>query len=439
MNQLSRRSFLVALMAALAVACGSDLESIGPEPLEPSRSTTKPGLIPLANLDGSFDRVQGDTSPEALALAVLGDRQLATALYAELSKLQDGNLIFSPFSIATAFSMVTAGAAGETKAELESVLGGGPNWDAARNSLDQSVRTAGRLPEGATPLELEIVNTPYGQPGFEFETTFVQTLAENYGALMKLLDFVGSPEAARATINDDVEVATRGRIADLLPEGSITDLVRLILVNTVFFKAAWVDEFQSSRTISTPFTRLDGSTVDVQMMQGNSRTTYAEGDGWQSVRLGYWGGYSMVVILPEADRFSEIEGKLLEGLLDEISALRNDHGVSVGLPKFDFKTSADLIPLFQRLGVANAFDSSAADFSGISKGADLYVSGAFHQATIEVDEVGTTATAATALVVSSTSAPPPAEIRADRPFIFLIEHDETGEPLFIGRVVDPTV
>jgi serpin B len=373
-----------------------------------------------------------------LVSVVSGDRRLATHLYAELSKVQDGNLIFSPFSIATAFSMVTAGAANKTKAELQSVLSAGPGWDAARNGLDQSVRTAGQLPEGATPLELDIVNTPYGQPGFDFETSFIKTLAEDYGAVMKLLDFVADPEAARITMNDDIEDATRGRIADLLPQGSITELVRLVLVNTIFFKGTWIDEFQSSRTLADQFNRLDALTVDVEMMNGYSRTTYGQGDGWQAVRLGYWGGYSMVVIVPEAGRFREVEGRLGDGLLDEISALRNDHGVSVALPKFDFNTSADLISLFQQLGVTDAFDSSTADFSGISAEADLYVSGAFHQATIEVDEIGTTATAATALVVSATSAPPPAAIRADRPFIFAIEHDETGEPLFLGRVIDPT-
>ncbi|MBT8241917.1 MAG: serpin family protein, partial [Acidimicrobiia bacterium] len=333
---------------------------------------------------------------------------------------------------------VTAGAEGSTKAELEAALGSGPGWDEARNGLDQTVREAGQLPEDATPLELDIVNTPYGQPGFDFETSFIQTLAEDYGAIMKLLDFMADPEAARATINADVEAATRGRISDLLPPGSITELARLVLVNTVFFKAVWIDEFDSDRTASAPFTRLDGSTVDVAMMNGNSRTTYGEGNGWQSVRLGYWGGYSMLVVVPDEGRFGEIEAQLADGLLDEISAVRNDHNVSVALPKFNFKTATNLIPLFNKLDVVEAFDPQAADLSGISTEADLYISGAFHQATIEVDEIGTTATAATALIVSATSAPPPAEIRADRPFIFVIEHDETGEPLFLGRVVDPS-
>jgi serpin B len=440
MNQLSRRSFMIALAAALAASCGSDSDLLGTSPTTPSTlpPSSKPGLAPIAVVDNPFARVAGDTNPRGLSVAVEGDRQLAIALYAQLSALQDQNLIFSPFSISTAFSMVTAGAAGNTKRELEAALGAVPGWDEARNGLDQTVTTSRPLPEGATPLELDIVNTPYGQPGFGFETAFIRTLAENYGAIMKLLDFTDDPDAARAAINDDVETATRGRIADLLPPGSITELARLVLVNTVFFKAVWIDEFQSDRTITTPFTRLDDSTVEVQMMNGSSRTTYGEGDGWQSVRLGYWGGYSMVVIVPEEGRFKEIEELLAGGLLEEISALRNDYGVSVGLPKFDFKTATDLVPLFNQLGVVEAFDPSSADFSGISTEADLYISGAFHQATIEVDEIGTTATAATAVVVSATSAPPPAEIRADRPFIFVIEHDETAEPLFLGRVMDPT-
>lgn len=431
---------MITLVAALAASCGSDSDIVGNDPTSSTTlpASTDPELALIAELESSFQRVMSEADPEALSQAVAGDRQLAAALYAELVAAQDGNLIFSPFSIATAFSMVAAGAAGNTRAELEAALGAEPGWDEARNGLDQVVRTARQVPEGATPLELDIANTPYGQPGFDFETEFIQTLSENYGAIMKLLDFGADPEAARAAINQDVETATQGRIADLLPQGSISDLARLVLVNTVFFKGAWIDEFQTESTITAPFTRLDGSTVDAEMMNGNSRTTYLEGDGWQSVRLGYSGGYSMVVIVPDEGRFSDVEEQLAGGLLADISALRNDHGVSVALPKFDFKTATDLVRLFNQLGVSDAFSPSTADFTGISTQADLYVSGAFHQATIEVDEVGTTATAATALIVSATSAPPPAEIRADRPFIFLIEHDDTGEPLFLGRVVDPT-
>ncbi|MFW2380497.1 MAG: serpin family protein [Acidimicrobiales bacterium] len=439
MNQLSRRSFMIALVAAMAASCGSDSGLLNPDPSAPTTlpPSSDPDIVQISDLDGSFERVAGDMSPEALASAVAGDRQLASALYTKLSGAQEGNMVFSPFSIATAFSMVTAGAAGATRSELEDALGAGPGWDAARNGLDQKVQTPSQLPEGATPLELDIVTTPYGQAGFEFETEYVRTLAENYGAIMRLLDFMANPDAARNAINSDVETATRGRITDLLPQGTITELARLVLVNTVFFKAVWVDEFQVDQTTTAPFTRLDRTTVDVPMMNGHSRTTFGEGEGWQSVRLGYWGGYSMMVIVPGEGRFSEIEAQLADGLLDEISSIRNDHGVRIALPKFDFKTSADLTPLFNELGVVEAFTPEA-DFSGISSQADLYISGAFHQATIEVDEVGTTATAATALVVSATSAPPPAEIRADRPFIFVIEHDETGEPLFIGRVVDPS-
>ncbi len=431
-------------MAALAAS--SVLAACGSEASQPAATTTSTPTGPaLPNIDDattvthSYSRK--DPQPDAnVANVVAADRKLATDLFDLIGQQETGNFIFSPYSIATAFSMAEAGAENESETQMRSILGIGldkADWHSGRNALDYLVRTPVHLSEGADPLELEIVNTPFGQAGFEFVDTFIQLLAEEYGADLVTLDFKANPEAARQLINQWVADATRERITDLLPEGSIDELVRLVLVNTVFFRAQWVNEFDPAQTAPAPFALLDNTEVQVDMMRGSARTSYGQGDGWEMVRLPYWGGYSMTLLVPDVGQFDAVTDLLSEGLLDEISAIRSDYLVTLSLPKFDFATPTDLVPLFKTLGMQDPFIEGVADFSGMTTEANLYISGAFHQATIELDEFGTTATAATAIIMSPESAPQPVELQIDRPFIFIIEHDKTTEPLFIGRVLDP--
>jgi serpin B len=208
----------------------------------------------------------------------------------------------------------------------------------------------------------------------------------------------------------------------------------------VFFRGNWVTGFDASRTARGPFHRLDGGRVEAELMHGSVRTSYGTGDGWAAARLPYAGGSSMLVVVPDEGRLADVEGRLDE-VLAEAGALRNDHQVDLVLPRFAFAGQADLVPALQRLGVVDAFDRELADLGGVAEGPvgdDLFVSGAFHQATVAVDEDGTTASAATGIVAGVTSMPPPAALRADRPFLVAIEHDATGELLFLGRVLDPT-
>lgn len=449
MDSLSRRSFLATLFASGAVvACGADgtvdsrvtTTSARPSPQTVDVPSVAVDLGQVETVAHSYERVPADPGTVAAAGIVAADRKLAVDLFTLISEAEAGNFMFSPYSIGTAFSMVEAGAESETEAQMRAVLGiavPDADWHAGRNALDEAIRTPVNVPVVFTPLELEITNTQFGQTGFGFVDEFVQLLAEEYGVDVNAVDFVSDPEVARLLINAWVAEKTRDRITALLPDGSIDEMVRFVLINTVFFKADWRDQFDPDLTTSEPFRLLDGTTVNVEMMQGGSRTTYGEGDGWQMVRLWYWGGYSMTLILPATDRFDEIADRLSGGLLDEISDLESDHQVTLSIPKFSFATPVDLIPLFQSLGMIDAFDPQKADFSGMSTADKLFISGGFHQATIEVDEFGTTATAATAAVGSVLSQPQPAELNADRPFLFVIEHNETGEPLFMGRVINP--
>ena len=436
MDVTSRRRFLTLLAAAAAVsACGSD-STAGPAltTTTPPQSSP-PNLGDIETISHSYERVVPTGSGAA---AVSGDQQLAADLYGLISRDSTDNFIFSPYSIATAFSMLLAGARGVTADQIVAALGGtDEEWDELRNALDVSIRTPSFEVEGAEPLELEIANTPYGQTGYPFEADYIRTLAEHYGAELRALDFMADPEAARVLINAAIAEDTRDRITDLLPPGSIDAMVRLVLVNTVFFKGTWMNEFSSASTADRTFTRLDGSTIDVPTMQGAMRTSYVQNDDWQMVKLPYFGGYSMTLVVPDEGAFDDVAGTFDSDFIADLAATRTDYMVALDLPKFDFKSTANLIPLFQELGVVDAFERSA-DLTGIEASGELFVSGAFHQATIEVDEVGTTATAATALLMSATSAPPPAELRIDRPFIFMITHDDSGEPLFVGRVTDPS-
>lgn len=444
MEALTRRSFLLTLLAAgVGTACGGDSDESGPTTSTPraETSSTTPDLGRLTPVGHAYQRIERDPSVTGAAGVVAADRQLALDLFRLMSEIEEGSFIFSPYSIATAFSMAEAGAENETERQMRAALGinvPDAEWHAGRNALDVATTNAVNLPDGATPLELEIANGLFGHEGFAFVEDFIRLLAEEYGADLTTLDFDADAEGARQLINAWVAEQTVDRITDLLPSGSIDELVRFVLVNTVFFKAQWVNEFDPERTAPSPFLLLDGTSVEVDMMNGRARTTYGDGDGWQMVRLPYWGGYSMTLILPATDRFEDVSERLSSGLLDEITALRTDFQVTVSMPKFSFATPTDLIPLFKSLGMTDPFAAELADFSGIAENAELYVSGAFHQATIEVDELGTTATAATAVVGSVLSAPPLADFRADRPFIFVIEHDATSEPLFIGRVLEPS-
>jgi serpin B len=254
---------------------------------------------------------------------------------------------------------------------------------------------------------------------------------------MNGLDFARDSEAARLAINDWVAQRTNERIDELLPEGSIDDLTRAVLVNAIFFKANWQFPFDSDLTDGAPFHLLDGSTTDVQLMHGDMRLDYAAGDGWQAVELPYVGGASMLVLVPDEGRFAEVEKELHERLLDEINRELTEHQVDLRVPRWESESDLDLIPPLEALGVKDLFDRSRADLSGIAGNRDLYVTGVFHDANITVDETGTEAAAATAVVVGEVSAPPPAALTVDRPFIYLIRDDANGEILFMGRLLEP--
>lgn len=357
-----------------------------------------------------------------------------------------GNLFFSPLSISEALAMTYAGAKGQTASEMASALRFTlpaerlhPAFDWL--DLELASRGQGALGKDGQPFRLRVSNSLWGDAKSEFEPPFLDTLAQNYGAGMNLVDFRAAPEPSRIRINDWVAEQTEQRIKDLIPPGAIDGLTRLVLTNAVYFNAAWQSKFQPSATASDTFNKLDGSTLPVEMMNQTQYMRYAAGAGYEVVELPYDGGeVAMVVLLPAAGNFSQFENSLAgDGLRSILASLKPDY-VQLGLPKFRVAgASVSVKEAMQKLGMRLAFSDRDADFSGISSKEYLYVSDILHKGFVEVDENGTEAAAATAVIVTATSVPPPPKIvKADRPFLFAIVDKNTGAIVFWGRVVEPT-
>ena len=316
----------------------------------------------------------------------------------------------------------------------------------AFNGLDLELAGRGKGAEGTDEegFRLNIVNALWGQEDFEFLSEFLDLVAENYGAGLRLLDFVNAAEDSRIIINDWVSEQTEGKIEDLIPEGVINDLTRLVLTNAIFFNAAWLYPFSAIETTDGAFHLLDGGEVTVPMMRRTARFGLVKCDGYQAVELTYDGGeLSMVILLPDTGQFEEFEGsldaELVRGITEGLVPTRLD----LTMPKFEFASDFSLADTLRAMGMPVAFASSIgpctpemADFSGMTGACELYIKEIVHKAFVSVDEAGTEAAAATAVVMGIESLPP--SVTIDRPFVFLIRDIETGAILFVGRVADPS-
>jgi serpin B len=412
---MSRRLGPILLVALLAGACGSGSERL------PSGEVVGTGIQ-------RAPPVGADAPSVAAGLNEFGfDYQ---ALLAE--RAPGENLVFSPLSIGIAFGMADAGARGETAAQIEEVFhlpSTGPDLHEAFNALDQALADSG-------DSTLRLANRLYPAIGYELEPAFVETLAAAYGAPVERLDFAGAPAAARERINAWVSERTEERIPALMPEGSVTPLTVLVLVNALFLDAKWSQPFGKYPTEQAPFTRLDGSTVDVPLMQNAElETRFVAADDYQAVELPYGDGeLSMLVVVPTRD-FARFEAGFDGARLAEIDANATTGFVDLSLPQWSANSALDLARDLPELGLTLPFGGG--DFTGISA-RNPFIDAGVHAATIDVDEEGTVAAAATALSFAVSGPPEPdAVIRADRPFLYVIRDTETGAVLFLGRTVDP--
>ncbi|MBA7560762.1 hypothetical protein ES708_02393 [subsurface metagenome] len=338
--------------------------------------------------------------------------------------------------------MTYGGARGETEEQMANALRFSlpqnqlhPAFNALVLELDSRGEGAeGKDDEG---FRLNIVNAIWGQRDYEFLNDFLDLLAVNYGAGLRVLDFIGATEESRVTINDWVSDQTEGRIEDLIPAGLISPLTRLVLTNAIYFNAAWEYPFEEDMTEDGVFYRLDGGEVTVPMMRQTESFGYAEGDGYQAVELPYDGGeLSMVILLPVSGRFETFEETLDAAQVDGIIGSLENRQVSLTMPKFEFDSSFSLRDTLSAMGMPVAFSMSA-DFSGMTVNPELFIAEVVHKAFVSVDEAGTEAAAATAVVMELTAMPDTVEVSIDRPFIFLIRDIETGAILFVGRTLDP--
>jgi serpin B len=372
-----------------------------------------------------------------------GNSAFAFDLYEALRE-ENGNLFYSPYSISLALAMTYAGARGETEGQMAETLHFILSQDRlhpAFNALDLELARRGEGAKGkdSEGFRLNIVNAIWGQDGYKFLPEFLDLLAENYGAGLRLLDFAKAPEESRVTINDWVSDQTEGRIKDLIPQGLIDTLTRLVLTNAIYFNAAWSKPFEERLTDDGTFHLLDGGEVTVPMMRQTASFGYAEGEGYQAVELPYDGReLSMVILPPEAGGFEAFEGSMTAERVDAILKGLTYGEVALTMPKFEIESDFSLAQVLAAMGMPDAF-SRAADFSGMDGTLKLFIRDVVHKAFVSVDEAGTEAAAATAVIIAEKAMPAlPVEVTVDRPFVFLIRDIETGTILFVGRVVNPS-
>ena len=379
--------------------------------------------------------------PDASAQGSKALEAFAADLYGELAK-EPGNLVFSPYSVAAALAMTRAGAAGETAAQMDEVLHASlaDDLDDAMNALDRALaRRPGSYPfgSGTVPLELETANQLWGQHGAEFGQEFLDRLAAYYGAGMRLVDYVNAREAARQTINEWVSDRTRARIPELLQKEDLSPNTRLVLTNAIYLKAKWAQHFATAQPAT--FHLLDGTTAQMELMRRAGYAEYGRGAAHQTVRLRYVGGLSMVVIVPDRGSFAAVESDWRSSALRAVPEGLTGAYVKLGLPRFEMRTAVKLVPALSALGMPIAF-TERADFSKMNPRVPMLIEAVAHEAFIAVDEHGTEAAAATAVVGGATGGGPSliVDLTIDRPFMFAIQDDETGAILFMGRVLDPT-
>jgi serpin B len=380
-------------------------------------------------------------APADKATVVPGNTTFALDLYQQL-RTKDGNLFFSPYSISSALAMTSAGARGETLAEMEKALHFPPQdrLHPAFAALMKEINEAG---QGKEAFQLSTANRLWGQKGLGFKPDFLKLTADNYGAGLEEVDFAGATEQARLKINGWVEKETRDKIKDLLQPGVLTTQTRLVLTNAIYFKGTWFSQFKKDNTKDEPFFLADGKEVKAKLMHQKERFPYAETDDAQVLALPYTGGpMRMVVILPKKKGgLADVEKALSADKLAAALGKLAPRQVEVALPRFKFTAQFSLVPELKALGMRRAFTREA-DLSGLTGSPDLFITDVIHKAFVDVNEEGTEAAAATAVVVGDKSdvgrPEPVAVFRADHLFLFAVTDAKTGSVLFLGRVSDPS-
>ncbi len=351
------------------------------------------------------------------------------------------NVTVSPASVAIALAMLEPGTVDDAQEQMRALLRieDPVAFHASMNALqlDLESRTPGDYGDESDPGEVtvDVANAAYLQRGYPFEPDYLDTVGTNYGPVLREVDFRPDPDAVAHEINDFVADATNDRIVDLIGDGVIMPDTVLALVNALYLEASWLEPFDETATTEAPFTLLDGTDVDVDLMNGSS-TSSASGDGWVSATKSYVGGLSTQFILPDEGRFDEIAANL-SAVLAEADQNRTG-GADLSVPRFETRTSTELTEVLNALGLTAPY--STGGLLGVAGDPTLAIDQVIHEAFVAMDEQGTEAAAATVVLAYATSGPatPPVPVILDRPFIYRIVDDVSGATLFIGQITDPT-
>jgi serpin B len=405
-------------------------------PATPSNSTNNSSPNTTGPGPENSNVTTGD--PGDLQELVNASNRFALEMFSNLSNAKD-NLFFSPYSIFTALGMTYEGARNKTADEIRSVFHF-PADDQTRWSLFKALIE--KLNANNTGCNLSTANAMWVQQGFHLLQTYIDALETYYKSSAFDVDFAQALEESRLKINYWVENQTNGKIKDLFPAGSLDPATCLVLTNAIYFKGDWLKEFNQSQTEQMAFHPDSTSTVQVQMMvrdDEKSSFNYADLDGLQALEMKYTGEkLSMLVLLPDGDSTSSIEKAITPQKLSEWRGKLKEQRVDVFFPKFKLDTKYYLKDNLSKMGMPTAF-SPAADFSGIDGQTDLSIALVVHQAYVSADEKGTEAAAATGVSVEfGAIGPSHPTFNADHPFIFIIQDRETGNILFMGKMVDPT-
>ncbi|NCU39360.1 serpin family protein [Candidatus Falkowbacteria bacterium] len=390
------------------------------------------------------------STQQGIQQVVNANNQFAFDLYSELNKSQNGNIFYSPYSISAALAMTYEGAKGQTADEMKSVFHFPennilrPNFAAIYNEINK----------GNNAYELRTGNALWAQYDYKFLEDYTSRVEKYYGGKVANLDFKTETEKSRQTINSFIEEQTNDRIKDLIPSGILDPMTRLVLTNAIYFKGTWEWEFDESDTREQDFKITSTNTVKIPMMYMKpDKTTfnYADLEKLQILELPYKGEkISMLILLPKQGEDYDYETRerivsdytlkdieiSSEKLNEYKSQMKETKLDSISLPKFEFDTKYFMKDTLSAMGMPTAF--GAADFSGLDGTTNLQISQVIHQAFVKVDEKGTEAAAATAVIMEKTAMMPRNVFRADHPFIFAIQEKDTGNILFLGRMIDPT-
>ncbi len=405
------------------------------------KGTEKPTISPVDNGNGT-DVIDDDkTDSGDIGSVVDANNQFALDLYSKY-KTEEGNVFFSPYSISTALAMTYEGAKGQTAEEMREVFYFPEDDDERRLGYAGLYNEINKKDK---EYKLHTANALWAQQNYPFLDEYFNLVKEYYGGEVTNLDFAADTERSRVMINDWVEDKTNNKIKDLIPKGTITPITRLVLTNAIYFKGEWVRQFNEDDTEDRNFRVTPNNTIKVPMMQRTDEEAifnYAENSELQILELPYSGeDLSMLIFLPKDDDMKDSEDSITVKQLLKWKKDLKEQRVKVFIPKFKFETKYFMAKTLMEMGMPTAFSESA-DFSGMTGGKDLMISKVIHQAFVEVNEEGTEAAAATAVIMKLTSVsgdkPKIPVFNANHPFVFIIQENETGNILFMGRVSDPS-